>query len=77
MMKKGERYGTLSGVIRHRENDKYYVGQGQWSDDEEQAMEFKNLLDVAAEVTKYHIRDCCEFILRLVGRPDLTVFLAL
>lgn len=39
--------------------------------------EFKNLLDVAAEPTKYHIRDCCESILRLVGRPGLTVFLPL
>ena len=77
MVKNGERDEALSGIIWHRHNNQYYVGQGQWSDDEEKAMEFKSLWDVMAEATKYHIKDCCEFILKLVGHPDLRVLLPL
>ena len=67
----------FSGIIKHRETEKYYTGGGKWGSDAEQAMRFTSLHDLADEARRYNIKDCCEFILRLVGQPDFSVFLPL
>jgi len=73
----GEHHGPFKGVIRHRETDKYYQGNGNWTPDVEQAMEFENLLDLVEEAKRFNIRDCCEFILKVAGQSNFTVFLPL
>jgi len=67
----------FSGVIKHRETEKYYAGDGRWSPDAGQAKQFTSIHDLADETRKYNIKDCCEFILKLVGQPGFSVFLPL
>ena len=73
----GEHRVPFKGIIRHRETDKYYLGNGDWTPDVAQAMEFDSILGLAEEANKYGIRDCCEFILKLADQSNFTVFLPL
>jgi hypothetical protein len=67
----------IQGFIKHRGTEQYYQGDGKWTEDEEKAMDFESLTSVVEEARKYNIKDCCEFIMRIVGNPGFTVFLAL
>jgi hypothetical protein len=67
----------IKGVIRHRETEEYYAGSGTWTTEAKKAMEFRSLSRVVAEAAKYHIHDCCEFVVRLLGRSDVTIALPL
>ncbi|HVV02297.1 MAG TPA: hypothetical protein VHH88_13095 [Verrucomicrobiae bacterium] len=69
--------GPIKGVIKHRDTDKYYMGFGQWSEDVTDAMEFTSLTDLMEETERYEIRDCCEFVITVNGRPDFSVYLPL
>jgi len=73
----GEHRGPFKGIVRHRETEKYYMGNGEWTTDVEQAMEFESLLQLAEEAQQYNIRDCCEFILKFSGEANFAVFLPL
>jgi hypothetical protein len=67
----------FTGIIKHRDTEKFYAGQGRWASEEQQAMRFTSIHDVADEARKYNIRDCCEFILRMIGQPGMVIFLPL
>ena len=67
----------FSGIIKHRDTEEYYTGGGKWAADEAEALKFTSLHAVADEARRYNIKDCCEFILRLVDSPGLQVFLPL
>jgi hypothetical protein len=67
----------FSGVIKHRETEKYYTGFGQWAPNEEAAMRFTNLSTLMEEAKKYQIKDCCEFVMSLLGQPGFHIFLPL
>ena len=69
--------GPIKGVIKHRDSEKYYLGFGQWTSDAHDAMEFTSLGEVIEESQQYDIKDCCEFILTMDGRPDFSVYLPL
>ena len=73
----GNGHEEARGVIKHRITDEYYKGEGEWTPYEELAMEFRSLSKVIEEAQRYGIKDCCEFILRLVGRPGMVVMLPL
>ena len=73
----GARQRGFTGIIKHRETEKYYIGEGRWAVAEDDAMKFTSIHEVADEARKYNIKDCCEFILRLVGRPGMVVMLPL
>jgi hypothetical protein len=77
MASNGEYRKGFSGIIKHRETEKYYTGGGQWTSEAEKAKQFTSLHDLADETRKYNIKDCCEFILKLVGQPGFCVFLPL
>jgi sugar phosphate isomerase/epimerase len=65
------------GVIKHRKTEEYYKGEGKWTPDEEDAMEFDSLSRVAEEAQRYGIKDCCEFIMKLAALPGFLVLLPL
>jgi hypothetical protein len=67
----------FTGIIKHRDTEKYYAGAGCWAVKEQEAMEFTSIHAVADEARKYNIKDCCEFILRMIGQPGVVVFLPL
>jgi hypothetical protein len=69
--------GPIKGVIKHRDSEKYYMGFGHWTSEAEDAMEFTNLRDVIDESQQYDIKDCCEFILTMAGKPEFSVYLPL
>jgi len=77
MKTNGDSQGGFTGIIKHRDSEKYYAGEGRWATGEQEAMEFTSIHEVADEARKYNIRDCCEFILRMIGQPGMTVFLPL
>jgi hypothetical protein len=67
----------IKGVIRHRTTQEYYAGGGRWTNIAGDAMSFHSLTSVVAEAQKHGIRDCCEFMLSLPGRPGFTIALPL
>src|SRR5438094_9563815 len=71
---KGKRQRTLKGIVRHRETGKYYQGRGRWTSDADRAMDFESLSEVVEESGTYGIKDCCEYILKVEGLPDFSVF---
>jgi hypothetical protein len=73
----GVSHQGFSGIIKHRDTEEYYRGQGRWGHEEEEAMTFTSLHVLAEEARRYNIKDCCEFILKLVGQPGMVVFLPL
>ena len=66
---------VIKSVIKHRETEKYYAGNGSWTDQSDSAMEFYDLITLAEEVSKYQIRDCCEVILSYDKEPGFNVYL--
>jgi hypothetical protein len=73
----GDIGGTFVGIIKHRHTEEYYRGGGRWTPDLKEAMEFESLRTVVEEANKYHIIDCCEFILRFTDRSDFDVAIPL
>jgi hypothetical protein len=73
----GESQEQGKGVIKHRKTEEYYKGEGQWTPDVQQAMEFQSLSRVVEEAHRYGIKDCCEFIMRLAKLPGFIVLLPL
>jgi len=68
---------VLKSVIKHRETEKYYAGNGAWTDESDQAMKFYDLVALVEEISKYQIRDCCEVILSYDKEPGINVYLPL
>lgn len=73
----GASRGGFTGIIKHRDTEQFYAGQGRWAAEEQEAMQFTSIHAVADEARKYNIKDCCEFVLRLIGQPGMVVFLPL
>ena len=73
----GNGHEQAKGIIKHRTTDEYYEGDGKWTSDEREAMEFQSLSQVIEEAQRYGIKDCCEFIVRLARFPGITMFLPL
>lgn len=69
--------GAIRGVIKHRQTEQYYAGDGGWTEDKEEAKVFKSLSALVDEALKYNIRDCCEFILAYDENPGFDVYLPL
>ena len=69
--------GAIRGVIKHRQTEEYYAGDGGWTEDKEEAKVFQSLSALVDEALKYNIRDCCEFILAYEENPGFDVYLPL
>ena len=65
------------GMIKHREKEQYYKGNGQWTADKSQAMQFENLSSVVSEAQRYGLGDTCEFVVEVHGQIGFRVLLPL
>ena len=77
MEKQGEGFGPVKGMIRHRETAQYYKGEGQWTAEASQAMQFDNLSKVVSEAQKFGLEGCCEFVVEVNGHIGFRVLLPL
>ena len=73
----GDIRGAFIGIVKHRQTEEFYRGAGSWTAYHEDAMQFDSLSAVVEEVRKYHIKDCCEFILTFRDRADFRVAIPL
>ena len=73
----GEGFGPVKGLIRNRETGQYYKGEGQWTSDAKQAMQFDQLSRVVAEAQRFGLEGTCEFIVELDGQIGFRVLLPL
>jgi len=64
-------------MIRHRQTGQYYKGNGQWTADASQAMQFENLSNVVSEAQKHDLDGCSEFVVELNGQIGFRVLLPL
>lgn len=64
-------------MIRHRETEKYYQGQGRWTSDVRQAMQFENLSGAFSEAQAHGLSGPCEFVVLVDGRIGFRVLLAI
>ena len=65
------------GMIRHRETEQFYKGNGQWTADKREAMQFENLSSVVSEAQKYSLTSACEFVVEIHGQIGFRVMLPL
>ncbi len=65
------------GMIRNRKTEQYYKGNGEWTLDKSQAMQFENLSSVVNEAQKYGMTDTCEFVVEVDGQVGFRVLLPL
>lgn len=68
---------AIRGIIKHRQTEQFYLGEGQWTPALDLAMEFKTLSALVEEARKYNIKDCCEFIVRFEDQPEFSIMLPL
>ena len=64
-------------MIRHRETEKYYQGNGNWTSEMKEAMQFENLTQVVSEVQKFCLKGSCEFVVEVGGQIGFRVLLPL
>jgi hypothetical protein len=64
----GTGLGPIKGMIRHRQTGEYYKGNGLWTSDTGQAMQFENLSKVVSEAQKFGLEDCCELSWNYTGK---------
>ena len=64
-------------MIRHRDTEKYYKGEGQWTSEIGQAKQFESLTQVVAEVQRFGLKGSCEFVVEAGGQIGFRVFLPL
>ncbi len=69
--------GPVKGMIRHRDTEKYYKGEGQWTSEIGQAKQFESLTQVVAEVQRFGLKGSCEFVVEAGGQIGFRVFLPL
>ena len=65
------------GMIRHRETGQYYRGEGEWTVDPREAMQFENLSLVVTEARYHGLEGCAEFVVELDGKIGFRVLLPL
>lgn len=75
MESSGTGTGPVKGMIRHRETEKYYLGQGQWTSDIREAMQFENVTEAASEAQQFGLKGSCEFVVEVSGKIGFRVFL--
>jgi len=64
-------------MIKHRETGQYYKGDGQWTTDATQAMQFESLSNVVAEAQKFGLEGRSEFVVEVDGKIGFRVLLPL
>jgi len=69
--------GPVKGMIRHRETEKYYKGEGQWTSESGEAMYFETLTEVVDEAQRFGLKGSCEFVVPIGGQIGFRVLLAL
>jgi hypothetical protein len=69
--------GPIKGMIRHRETEQFYQGNGKWTADLHQAMQFENLAEVVEEAKRHNLNHCCEFVVQVNGQIGFRVLLPL
>ena len=77
METKGEGFGPVKGMIRNRETGQYYKGDGQWTTDSGQAMQFDQLSKVVTEAQRFGLERTSEFVVELDGQIGFRVLLPL
>ena len=73
----GEGFGPVKGMIRNRETGQYYKGDGQWTSDSNEAIQFDQLSKVVTEAQRYGLEGTCEFVVELDGQIGFRVLLPL
>jgi phosphoribosylaminoimidazole carboxylase (NCAIR synthetase) len=66
-----------TGMIKHRQTGEYYKGNGQWTIDRAEAMQFDNLSVVVNEARAHSLEDCCEFVVEVAGQVGFRILLPL
>jgi hypothetical protein len=69
--------GKPKGMIRHRETGQYYRGEGKWTLNRHEAMQFDNLSLAVTEAQRHGLEDCAEFVVELNGKIGFRVLLPL
>jgi hypothetical protein len=69
--------GPIKGMIRHRQTGQYYSGNGQWTADTSQAMQFENLSNVVKEAQRFDLERCSEFVVEVDGKIGFRFLLPL
>lgn len=64
-------------MIRHRKTGQYYKGEGRWTSDASQAMQFENISNVVSEAKQFGLEGCSEFVVELNGQIGFRVLLPL
>jgi hypothetical protein len=64
-------------MIRHRETGEYYRGEGKWTSDPREAVQFENLSLVVTEAQRQGLEGCAEFVVELDGKIGFRVLLPL
>lgn len=64
-------------MIRHRQTGQYYKGEGQWTSNVSQAMQFEHLSHVVSEAQKFGLEQCSEFVVEVNGQIGFRVLLPL
>ena len=77
MERSGTGTGPVKGMIRHRDTEKYYKGEGQWTSEIGQAKQFESLTQVVAEARRFGLKGSCEFVVEAGGQIGFRVFLPL
>ena len=67
----------LKGMIRHRETEKYYKGEGQWTSEPREAMQFESLTEVVSEAQRFGLKSSCEFVVEVGGQIGFRALLPL
>jgi hypothetical protein len=73
----GTGIGPVKGMIRHRETEQYYQGEGQWTKDPREAMQFQTLSEVMSEAQRFSLKGSCEFVVEVGGQIGFRALLPL
>ena len=69
--------GPVKGMIRHRETEKFYKGEGHWTSEIREAKQFESLTQVVAEAQRFGLKGSCEFVVEAGGQIGFRVLLPL
>ena len=67
--------GTVRGIIRHRETEHYYKGEGKWTSAVVDAMSFVSLGEAAQEAQRSGLVGPCEYLVEVGGQVGFRVLL--
>ncbi|HTL16364.1 MAG TPA: hypothetical protein VL793_03960 [Patescibacteria group bacterium] len=77
MESSGTGTSPVKGMIRNRETEQFYKGEGKWTSDNREAMQFETLTQVVSEAQRFGLKGACEYVVEVGGQIGFRVLLAL